>query len=199
MQKLVLASRNKGKLKELKNLLEGEPFEICSLEDFPEIPEIPETGNTFNENAFIKAKTVADYTGYIALADDSGLEVDALNGAPGVYSARFAGEEQDDAANKQKLLQLLKNIPLEKRNARFRCAVAVVEPGGFFQATEGVCEGKIAFEPRGKNGFGYDPIFIVEGCGGKTMAELNLETKNTISHRARAFKKAAGILKRFSV
>ena len=123
MKKLVLATNNKGKIVELKKLLGGLPFEVTSLQDYPEIPEISETGSTFKENALIKARAAAQYTGHLALADDSGLQVDALDGAPGIYSSRFAGPEKDDAANNKKLLNLMKGVPVEKRKARFRCAV----------------------------------------------------------------------------
>jgi len=193
VRKLVLASRNRGKLKELRKLLKGYPFEVCSLANFPDIPEIEETGFTFKENALIKARTVAHKTGHLTLADDSGLEVDALNGAPGIHSSRFAGLEHDDEANNRKLLRLLEGVPLEKRSARFRCVVAVVDPEGFEATAEGLCGGKIGFEPKGENGFGYDPLFIVEeyGC---TMAELDPEIKNKISHRAKALEKIVCIL-----
>ena len=194
MRKLVIASRNKGKISELRELLKGHNFEIYSLEDYPHITEIEETGNSFKENALIKARITAQKTGCLALADDSGLEVDALDGSPGIYSSRFAGPEKDDEANNRKLLSLLEGVPLEKRTARFRCVVAAVDPQGIEITTEGVCEGKIGFEPKGSHGFGYDPIFIVEEYG-LTMAELGPEIKNKISHRAKAFAKMAAVLK----
>ncbi|NLO89087.1 MAG: XTP/dITP diphosphatase [Clostridia bacterium] len=194
MRKLVIASRNKGKISELKELLRGQNFEILSLDDLPHIPEIEETGNSFKENALIKARITAQKTGFLTLADDSGLEVDALDGSPGIYSSRFAGPEKDDEANNKKLLSLLEGVPTEKRTARFRCVVAAVDPQGIEITTEGVCEGRIGFEPRGSYGFGYDPIFIVEEYG-LTMAELKPEIKNKISHRAKALAKMATILK----
>ncbi|HBT20374.1 MAG TPA: non-canonical purine NTP pyrophosphatase [Peptococcaceae bacterium] len=194
MRKLVIASRNKGKISELKELLKEYNFEILSLDDYPEIPEIKETGKSFKENALIKARIAAQETGCLALADDSGLEVDALGGAPGIYSSRFAGPNKDDEANNKKLLELLEGVPFDKRTARFRCVVAAVDPQGIEITTEGVCEGKIGFEPKGSFGFGYDPIFIVDGYG-LTMAELKPEIKNRISHRAKAFKKIAAVLK----
>jgi len=193
--KLVLASRNRGKLKELKALLESLPVEVASLEDYPQIAEVAEDGVTFAENAVKKARAVAAATGLFALADDSGLEVDYLNGAPGVFSARFAGEGHDDRANNEKLLRLLAGVPPEKRTARFRCVVAVAAPGGEVYTAEGTCAGVIAAEPRGNRGFGYDPLFFVPQLG-KTFAELDPEVKNTISHRARALAGAREILTR---
>ena len=197
MVKLVLASRNRGKLKELKALLNGRGFEVISLDSFEGLPEIPETGTTFKENAVIKAREAARMTGNICLADDSGLEVDYLHGAPGVFSSRFAGPQKDDSANNEKLLKLLEGVPREHRTARFKCVVAVASPDGYVVETvEGVCEGSIGFEPKGNHGFGYDPIFIVadKGC---TMAELDPEIKNSISHRAKALKKAVPVLEAF--
>lgn len=196
MLKLVLASRNRGKLKELKSLLDGLGYQVLSLDDFEGLPEIQETGTSFRENAVIKAREAARMTGQICLADDSGLEVDYLQGAPGVYSSRFAGPEKDDAANNRKLLKLLEGVSGEQRTARFRCVVAVASPQGRVETVEGVCEGRIGNEPRGNGGFGYDPLFIVAGrdC---TMAELELETKNSISHRAMAFRRAVPLLEAF--
>ena len=194
MYRLVLASRNKGKLKELRQLLDGFGFEVLDLDSFPEVPEIEEKGLTFEENAATKAETAAQITGCPALADDSGLEVDVLDGAPGIYSSRFAGSDGDDAANNDKLLQELTGVPSELRNARFRCVVALVVPGGKTRTAEGVCEGTIGFEPVGENGFGYDPLFIVKDFG-RTMAELSPQEKNEISHRAQALRKAVPILR----
>lgn len=196
MLKLVLASRNKGKLKELKSLLSGKGFEVVSLDAFEGLPEIQETGNSFRENALIKAKEAVRMTSKICLADDSGLEVDFLKGAPGVYSSRFAGRDKDDAANNLKLLNLLKGVPEEQRTARFRCVVAVAFPEGGVEMVEGVCEGRIGTQPKGRNGFGYDPLFIVAGkdC---TMAELDPQVKNCISHRAKALKGVVPLLEAF--
>ncbi len=194
--KLVLASRNPGKLRELKALLEPLDIEVVSLEEYPGIPEVVEDGLTFTENAVKKARAVAAATGQVALADDSGLEVDYLNGAPGVFSARFAGEDRDDRANNEKLLHLLAGVPWEKRTARFRCVVAVAFPGGAVYTAEGVCEGMIADEPRGEKGFGYDPLFFVPAFG-KTFAQLEPAEKNKISHRAKALRKARKILSEF--
>lgn len=193
MGKIILATKNKGKVKEFVQLLAGMPVEVLSLNDLAGIPEIEETGSTFEENAALKAKTVAKITGLITVADDSGLEVDALGGAPGVYSARYAGEKADDAANNAKLLEALGPLPLSERTARFRSCIAIATPQGECYFAQGVCEGLIGFEPQGKQGFGYDPLFLIpeKNC---TMAQLSLEEKNQISHRGKAFRKARAIL-----
>lgn len=188
--KLVLATKNEGKVREMTKLLAEQDVEVLSLADFPEIEEIVEDGETFRENAVIKATEVCMQTGLITLADDSGLEVDFLEGLPGVYSARFAGEGKDDSANNKKLLELLDGVPEEQRTARFKCAVAVADTDCFVYIAEGTCAGFIAEEQRGDGGFGYDPLFYLPEHG-KTFAELDLETKNKISHRARAL---AGVL-----
>ncbi|MFZ5899633.1 MAG: XTP/dITP diphosphatase [Bacillota bacterium] len=193
MRRLVLATRNAGKVRELAALLGPLGVEVVSLADYPEIGEIPEEGDTFQENAIFKAREVARLTGETALADDSGLEVDALNGAPGVYSARFAGEPKSDTANNAKLLRLLTGLPPEKRTARFRCVMALAVPDGRVYTAEGTSEGIILDAPRGDNGFGYDPLFYVEEFG-KTFAELDLATKNTISHRGRALQKVKDLV-----
>lgn len=191
--KIVIASKNEGKIKEIKELLKDIPVEILSLRDFPNIPEIPETGTTFQENALIKARAVTTATGLIALADDSGLEVDYLKGFPGVYSARFAGPQSSDEANNKKLLKALEGVPFERRTGRFRCVIAVTTPKGLEFLSEGICEGKIAFYPRGREGFGYDPLFYIPSLE-KTFAELGPEIKNRISHRAQALQKVRNIL-----
>lgn len=191
---ILLATQNQGKVKELRKLLGDLPFSILSLADFPEIGEIEENGETFAENASIKARTAAKVTGLLSLADDSGLEVDALNGAPGVHSARFSGEPKDDARNNVKLLGLLEAVPQTQRQARFKSVIAIVTPQGQEYLTEGVCEGVIALEPRGEDGFGYDPLFYLPEYG-KTFAELGLEEKNKISHRGKALRKAIDVLK----
>lgn len=193
MKKIVMATRNSGKIKELELLLAGNDVQILSLSDFPEIGQIVETGQTFRDNASLKANTVAKATDLIAIADDSGLEVDALQGAPGVYSARYAGEEGHDAANNAKLLKELAFVPADKRTARFRSVIAIAKPSGECYFAEGTCEGSIGFELRGTQGFGYDPLFIVQGEG-RTLAEFSLEEKNKISHRGKAFRKAKSIL-----
>jgi len=191
--KLVVASRNQGKIKEIKAILEPLSIEVISLEAFPSMSEVIEDGATFAENAVKKAKTVADATGCLTLADDSGLEVDYLNGEPGVFSARYAGKGQDDLANNEKLLQKLKDVPREKRGARFRCVVAVAVPDGPSYTAEGICEGVITTHPEGEKGFGYDPLFLVPALG-KTLAEMEPAVKNKISHRAQALFKVKELL-----
>ncbi|MCL5040809.1 MAG: XTP/dITP diphosphatase [Firmicutes bacterium] len=185
---LVLATRNEGKVQELKSLLADLPVALKSLKEFPDIPTLAEPGPTFAENALAKARTVAGLTGLPTLADDSGLEVDALGGQPGVYSARYAGEGASDAANNQKLLAALAGVPAGKRTARFRSAVVLTLPDGREFLFTGVCQGEVGFSPRGEDGFGYDPLFRVAGLD-RTMAELSLEEKNSISHRALALTK----------
>ena len=194
MKKLVLATHNEGKVRELRQLLSGSGFEVVSLASYPEVPEVVEDGDTFQANAIKKAMETAAAVGEIALADDSGLEVDYLEGAPGVHSARFAGQEHDDSANNQKLLRLLEGVPREKRTARFRCVVAIATPDGKVATVDGSCEGIIQTRPSGSGGFGYDPLFFVPEYG-KTFAELDAETKNAISHRGRALKQVGLILK----
>ncbi|HAU31066.1 MAG: Non-canonical purine NTP pyrophosphatase [Desulfotomaculum sp. 46_296] len=191
--RLILASRNQGKIKELVSLLSPLDLEVVSLSLYPELPEIIEDGTTFVENAVKKAKTIALATGCLAMGDDSGLEVDCLNGAPGIFSARFAGEKSDDLANNMKLLKLLENVPWEERKARFICVVAIATPSGRIFTAEGSCQGLIAFEQKGAGGFGYDPLFYVPGFD-KTFAELEPDVKKTISHRARALTGAYKIL-----
>lgn len=187
-RRLVVATRNGGKLLEVTSFLSDLGLEFLSLRDFPDFPPVLEDGSTFWENAEKKARAAAQYTNLPALADDSGLEVDYLGGAPGVLSARFAGREGDDEANNAKLLRLLKGVPLKDRTARFRCVLAVVTPAGGVIAVEGTIEGYIATEPRGSGGFGYDPLFVIPeyNC---TMAELDLTEKNRISHRGKALAK----------
>lgn len=191
--KLVAATRNRGKLEEIADFLRDLPLEVVSLLDFSGIPDIEETGATFEENALLKAQMVAAYTGNLTLADDSGLEVDCLRGAPGVYSARFAGEPASDERNNQKLLKLMEDVPPPERGARFVCVMALVLPDGNRYLARGRCEGMIAREPAGYKGFGYDPLFYLPQLG-KTMAELDLAVKNRISHRARALTEAREIL-----
>lgn len=196
MLKLVLASTNKGKVLEFRELLADLPLELLSLADFPGIPEIKEDGDTFAENALIKARVVANHTGELTLADDSGLEVDALNGEPGVYSARYGQPSWHDRERYQYLLRKLQGVPLEKRTARFRCAVALYNSHtGRIDQTDGAVEGIIIDEPRGANGFGYDPVFFIPDLG-KTMAELSEEEKNSFSHRGRAVQKMIPLIKK---
>lgn len=192
--KLVIATGNQGKLREFTKMLKPLNIEVLSLEDFPEIGKIEENGETFTANALLKAKTVAGITGMISLADDSGLEVDFLQGLPGVHSARFAGEPKDDKKNNAKLLALLEGVPPAERTARFKCVIAIIDLNGKKHLVEGICEGLILRKEKGKMGFGYDPLFYVPEYQ-KTFAELNLETKNKISHRGIATEKAIEILK----
>ncbi len=192
MSRLVLATKNSGKILEIKELIRNLPVEIVACSAYKDIPEIVEDGETFEDNATSKALGVAKATGEVALADDSGLEVDALHGAPGVHSARFAGEgiprgRERDRANYEKLLSLLEGVEDAGRTARFRCVVAIATPDGRVRLAHGVCEGKIASAPRGYGGFGYDPVFIPNGHS-KSFAELPQETKNSMSHRAGALK-----------
>lgn len=195
--KLVLATNNQGKVREMSEILAAYGIEVLSLHEFPQIGDIKEDGETFKANAIKKATVTADLAGLTALADDSGLEVDYLNGAPGVFSARFAGEERNDFANNKKLLRLLTGVPPEKRTARFQCVIAIARPGGPVYTVQGTCEGVIAGEPRGEGGFGYDPLFYLPEYG-KTFAEIDLALKNRISHRGRALDGARDVLARLS-
>ncbi|KAB3530029.1 XTP/dITP diphosphatase [Alkaliphilus serpentinus] len=186
---LVIATGNLHKLEEIKKILADFPYDIKSMKDVGlEGLEIIEDGSTFEENALIKAKTIMKKTGYMSIGDDSGLEVEALNNQPGIYSARFAGEPSNDEKNNQKLLALMEGIPLEDRGGRFVCAMAVAFPNGEEIILRGECEGVIGFEKKGVNGFGYDPLFIVPQYN-QTFAELGSEIKNKISHRAKALEK----------
>ena len=183
---LVLSSGNKHKIKEIKNILKDMPFDVISKNDMGfEDFDVVEDGDTLEENALKKALELKRHINGIIIADDTGLYVDALDGDPGVYSARYAGEPVSYAANNKLLLKNLKDIPLEKRTAEFKTVIAVVLENGESFMAEGVCKGKIAFEPRGENGFGYDPLFIVDGTD-KTFSEMTDEEKNNISHRANA-------------
>jgi XTP/dITP diphosphohydrolase len=195
--KLLIATKNTGKIKELERLLAGLPVSLLNLKDFQEITEPPETGLTFAENAVLKAKYYARRAGVSALADDSGLEVAALRGAPGVFSARYAGAGSTDADKIEKLLSELDGTPAPRRAARFVCAMALAdEKGEIKYLTEGICNGKISFMPQGKNGFGYDPVFIPDGFL-ETFGELPNEIKQEISHRARATEKIMAYLRGF--
>ena len=184
---LVIGTRNKGKLREIKAILSGLPVELRTLDDYPNAPEVDETGATFEENAIKKASELADALGEWVMADDSGLEVDALGGRPGVLSARYAGPEHDDAKNLAKVLAEMKDVPAPRRAARFRCVIALAAPGELLFTAHGEVPGQLIFEPRGKGGFGYDPIFLYPEFG-KTFAELEPSVKNQVSHRARALK-----------
>lgn len=193
--KILLATANKGKVKELEEMLADLDVTVLSLSDFPDFPEIEETGMSFAENAYLKARKAVEVTGLVSLADDSGLEVDVLNGGPGVFSARYAGEPKSDERNIDKLLEQMQGMPEAQRGARFRCSLAVVLPDGQEFLTEGKVEGRILFARKGLGGFGYDPIFYLPEMD-KTMAELMLEEKNGISHRAKAFRKAVPIIQK---
>ena len=185
--KLIIATRNAHKLEEIRAVFDFKNLEVLSAFDFPEIPDVVEDGETLAANAIKKAVTLATSTGCWALADDSGLEVHALGGVPGVYSARYAGEQCSYSDNNEKLLRELAGKP--DRSARFRTVIALSDPEGNSQTLEGVCAGRIIKELRGTNGFGYDPLFVPEGYS-ETFAELGSEVKNRISHRARALQKA---------
>ena len=190
--RLLIATHNRGKLIEYQEMLDDH-FELVTLDDVGIRDDVEETGVTLAENARLKALAYARPSGLLTLADDSGLEVDALGGEPGVYSKRYAGENKSDAERNTFLLNKLRDVPRGKRAARFRCAIAIATPDGKLWETDGACEGEIMFEPRGTNGFGYDPIFQVAERGVR-MAELSTAEKNKISHRARAAEKARKIL-----
>jgi XTP/dITP diphosphohydrolase len=185
--KVLLATRNAGKLVELRRMLVDGPVEVVGLADVPEFPEAPETGATFAENALAKARDAAAATGLPSVADDSGLAVEALNGMPGVLSARWCGRHGDDLANLELLLGQLADVPDERRRASFVCAAALVVPGGQETVVHGEWPGRIVRAPRGTNGFGYDPIFVPEGEE-RTSAELSPEEKDAASHRGRAMR-----------
>jgi len=193
MLKLLVATRNQGKILELIALLKDFPFEIKTLDDFDETEDVEETGKTFLENANLKSLDYARQTGCLTLADDSGLEVDALNGAPGVFSARYSGINASDKDNINKLLHALREIKKPERSARFVCAMSVSEPRGTRFTNEGFCDGEIALNSMGSNGFGYDPVFIPSGFE-QTFGELPAETKKKLSHRSNALKKIIGFL-----
>ena len=192
---LVVATGNLAKYKEIAALLQGLPVRIVPLDRVGPVEVPPESGRSFQENARIKAVAVADATGCLALADDSGLEVDALGGEPGVRSARFGGPGKTDADRYRLLLDKLIGIPPERRTARFRCAIAVAEPRGAVHFADGTCEGRIAIGPRGAHGFGYDPVFEIVSLG-RTLAEVEPDVKNRLSHRAKAVHGARAILER---
>jgi XTP/dITP diphosphohydrolase len=191
-----MATRNAGKLREIQAILSPLGLKILSLRDFPDVPEIIEDGQTFEENAVKKAAVVARQTGRMAIADDSGLAVDALQGRPGVFSSRYAGENATDAERYQKLLKEMAGILQAARGAAFICAMAVASPEGKVEVVEGQCRGEIALAPRGSHGFGYDPVFYLPALD-KTMAEVEPEAKNRISHRARALEKLKQVLPKF--
>lgn len=187
MKKLVVATRNRGKIKELEVMLGGLVDEIICAADLADFPDTVEDGVTFEENALKKAREASLFSGLSALADDSGLVVDALDGRPGVFSARFAGEGAGDAANNDRLLTELQGVPVSSRQAAFICVLAFVTPDGVERTFLGRVGGSILESPRGAGGFGYDPLFLVEGFG-LSMAEIELEQKNLVSHRGQAFR-----------
>lgn len=193
MQKIVLATRNRHKVIEIRQILKDLPVQLISLDDFDNVLDVIEDRDSFEGNALKKAKEIFEFTQFPTIADDSGLEVDALNGDPGIYSARFSGEDATDLKNNQKLLHLLKDVPLKDRNAQFRCVAAFVDKR-MEHIEEGICKGTIINDFRGNQGFGYDPLFYLQAFD-KTMAELSEEEKNKISHRGYAFRKMANFLK----
>ncbi|MER2120541.1 MAG: XTP/dITP diphosphatase [Solibacillus sp.] len=189
MKQVVIATKNKGKAKDFEALFGPFGYEVVTMFEVAPDVEIEETGTTFEENAILKAETLANMLGQIVIADDSGLAIDALNGEPGVYSARYAGDH-DDEANMVKVLENMKDVPDEQRTARFCCALAIAGPNMETKTVFGTCEGVIAREKKGTNGFGYDPIFYVPALE-KHMAELSGEEKGAISHRGNAIRKLA--------
>ncbi|MFQ6003168.1 MAG: XTP/dITP diphosphatase [Candidatus Zixiibacteriota bacterium] len=193
--KIVLATSNKHKIKEIKDILSDPQLEILTLNDFKDFPELEETGKTLEENAILKARGIYQFTKLISLADDSGLEVDALNGAPGVLSSRFAGNHCSYKDNNMKLLSLMKNIPWEKRGATFVCVVAIAKDLNDIKTVRGEVSGIITTEEKGEGGFGYDPVFYLPELG-KTFAQLSFEEKNKRSHRASAFKRTKELLEK---
>jgi XTP/dITP diphosphohydrolase len=197
MRTLLLATSNPHKLEEFRVIFSDLPVKLLSLKDLHLDIEVEETATTFAENAELKACTYAQASGMLTLADDSGLEIDALGGTPGVHSARYLGRETPYEVRFRSILEQLKELPVDQRTARFRCAIALAEPSGYTRIVEGVIEGVIANSPRGKYGFGYDPIFFLPEFG-KTLAELAPEIKNRISHRARAAQSARKLLEDWS-
>ncbi len=193
---LIVATNNKGKLEEIKAILKDFSFRIRGLSEIGFEGDIEENGTTFLENSLIKAKTIANLYGKYVLADDSGLEVAYLGGKPGVFSARFAGNNATDEENNKKLLRELEGVPRENRKAAFRCVMSLASPDGRWVASVGSCRGEITFEPRGTHGFGYDPIFFIPQLN-KTMAEIPLEVKNTLSHRAKALERMKSLIEDF--
>ena len=189
MKELIVASRNKGKVAEIKALLANLPFKVTSLLEYPHIPDIIEDGKTYRANALKKACEVAKATGKMAVSDDSGIEVKALRNAPGIYSARFAGEGVSEGARNKKLFAMLKGVPMHKRQARYRCVIALANSKGReLGVVQGTCSGYVTFKELGKNGFGFDPLFLLKRYN-KTFGQLSAELKAKISHRARALKK----------
>lgn len=193
---LIVATKNKKKLREIKDILKGRGLKITSLADYAGAPRIIENGKTFSANAVKKAVKIAHFTGKLTLGEDSGLCVDALNGAPGVYSSRFSGKDKSDEKNNLKLLRLLVGMPLSKRKAYYACAVALADSNGLVAVAEGRCKGVIGFTPKGNSGFGYDPLFVIPKYK-KTFAQLGLGIKHKMSHRYHALKKAKKFIQKY--
>ncbi len=196
MVELLVATRNLKKFKEIKDLLADLCVKVTCLEDYQHMPEIEEDGKTFAQNAMKKAATISLYTKKLVMGEDSGLEVRVLGNRPGVYSARFSGFQATDRKNNQKLLRLLKGVPLKKRQARYRCCAALTDAQGIVGMASGSCQGLIALRSKGKNGFGYDPLFLVKRFG-KTFGELDASVKAQMSHRARALKKLRQLIEKY--
>ena len=188
MLELLVATKNQGKMREIRELLKDLDIKITSLADYPHCPKIEEDGKTFAQNALKKAVTIAMYTKKLVMGEDSGLEVKALGNRPGIYSARYSGEKATDRKNNLKLIRELKKVPLKKRQARYRCAAALVDANGIIDVVSGSCSGIITMKPYGKNGFGYDPFFLIPKYN-QTFGQLPPEVKAKISHRAKALKK----------
>ncbi len=193
--RIIVATQNKHKIEEIAAIVNIPGVIVCSRDQAGVPPfEIEETGSTFEENSYIKAKSIMDITGEITIADDSGLEVDSLNGEPGVYSARYAGEDATDGDNNEKLLKKLEGLPMDERGAKFVSVITLVHPNGTKIVARGECEGHVITAPRGTSGFGYDPLFVPEGYE-RTFAELTKDEKNKISHRSRALAQLSKSLK----
>jgi len=193
MKDVIIATKNPGKAREFEEIFASRGITVRTLLDFPEIPEVEETGTTFEENAILKAESISRALNKMVIGDDSGLIVDALEGRPGIFSARYAGEPKNDENNTDKVLVELQGVPDEKRTARFYCALAISIPGQETKTVSGTCEGQILEERRGTNGFGYDPVFYVPEKR-QSMAELSSDEKNQLSHRANALKKLDVVL-----
>lgn len=193
---LVVATKNKKKLREIKELLKGLRVKVTSMSDYKSAPRIIENGKTFYENAIKKAVKIARFTGRLTMGEDSGICIDALSGAPGIYSSRFAGKNKSDAANNKKVLKLLEGLAAAKRRAHYVCAVALADKNGRVAVVGGKCNGIIGFEPKGKAGFGYDPLFVIPKYK-KTFAQLGLKIKHRMSHRFRALTKAKKVIQKY--
>ncbi|MBM7653065.1 XTP/dITP diphosphatase [Neobacillus cucumis] len=193
MNEVIIATKNPGKAREFEHIFAARGIKVRTLLDFPDIPEIEETGSTFEENAILKAESVSHTLNKMVISDDSGLIVDPLEGRPGIYSARYAGEQKDDQNNIDKVLSELQGVPEEKRTARFYCALAIAIPGEETRTVSGTCEGRILTERRGTHGFGYDPVFYLPEKD-QSMAELSSDEKNKLSHRSDALKKLDAVL-----